>query len=69
MKLNLDFYKGTDEYSDGDIEDTILKFIKKYPDNLEKAFLENEEWAIFYHLSSLEKILLVGILLNPTALF
>ncbi len=55
MKLNLDFYKGTDEYSDGDIEDTILKFIKKYPDNLEKAFLENEEWAIFYHLSSLRK--------------
>lgn len=55
MKLNLDFYKGTDEYSDGDIEDTILKFIKKYPDDLEKAFLENFEWPIFYHLSSLRK--------------
>lgn len=55
MKLNLDFYRGTDDYSDGDIEDTILKFIKKYPDNLERAFLENSEWAIFYHLSSLRK--------------
>ena len=37
MKLNLKFYKGKDEYSDGDIEDRIIEFIKKYPDNYEKV--------------------------------
>ena len=55
MKLNLKFYNGKDEYSDGDIEDKIIDFIKKYPDNYEKAFAEDSSWPVFYHLSDLRK--------------
>lgn len=55
MELNLKYYKGTDEYSDGDIEDKIIDFIKKYPDDYEKAFEEDCSWPVFYHLSSVRK--------------
>ncbi len=55
MKLNLKFYKGKDEYSDGDIEDKIIEFIKKYPDNYEKAFEEDSSWPVFYHLADRRK--------------
>ena len=55
MKLNLKFYKGKDEYSDGSIEDKIIELIKKYPNDYEKAFLEDSSWPVFYHLSEVRK--------------
>ncbi len=55
MKLNLKFYNGSDSYSDGDIEDKIIEYIKKYPDNYEKAFEEDSSWPVFYHLSDMRK--------------
>ena len=51
MKVNLDFYKGKDEYSDGDIEQTIIDYIKKHPDDYEDAFELDDSWPVFYHLS------------------
>ena len=55
MKLNLKYYKGKDEYSDGDIEDKIIELIKKYPDDYEEAFKEDSSWPVFYHLSDARK--------------
>ncbi len=55
MKLNLKFYNGNDAYSDGDIEDKIIEYIKKYPDNYEEAFKEDSSWPVFYHLSDMRK--------------
>ena len=55
MKLNLKFYKGTDEYSDGDVEDKILEYIDKYPNNYEEAFKVDSSWPVFYHLSTMRK--------------
>lgn len=53
MKLNLNFYKGEDKYTDGDIEDQILSYIKKYPEDYEKAFEKDKSWPVVYHLSSI----------------
>lgn len=55
MKINMDFYNGKDEYSDGDIEDVIIDYIKKYPNDYEKAFEENSSWPVVYHLSNVRK--------------
>lgn len=55
MELNLKYYNGNDNYSDGDIEDRIIDYIKKYSNNYEKAFKEDDSWPVFYHLSSMRK--------------
>ncbi len=50
VKLNYGFYKGEDKYSDGDIEDEILDFLKsgKKADELLK---NDNRWPILYHFS------------------
>ena len=55
MSLNLEYYSGKDEYSDGDIENKIIDFIKKYPYDYEKAFSEDSSWPVLYHLSDMRK--------------
>lgn len=55
MKLNLKYYSGKDEYSDGDIENIILEFIKKYPNDYEEAFKEDSSCPVIYHLSEIRK--------------
>ena len=55
MKLNLTYYNGKDEYSDGNIETTIIDLIKKYSGDYEKALKENSSWPVYYHLSNLRK--------------
>ncbi len=49
-KLNLDFYKGTDLYSDGDVEDDILEIVKNNKDFTEILRMDNR-WPVMYHLS------------------
>lgn len=56
-KLNTNYYKGTDLYSDGDIENTILDIVKNNTDFTD--ILHNtDNWAILYHLSPVRKNLL-----------
>ena len=49
--LNCDYYKGTDEYSDGSVEDVILKVVKEGK-GLEDLRVEEVSYPILYHLSS-----------------
>lgn len=56
-KFNINFYKGSDLYSDGDIESTILDIVKNNTDFID--ILHNtKHWAILYHLSPMRKNLL-----------
>lgn len=50
--LNLKYYHGSDLYSDGDIEDTLLEIVKTYPESeYERIAKEKACWPIIYHLS------------------
>ena len=50
VKINEQFYKGYDAYSDGEIEDRLLE-IARNGGNYEEKLLEENEWALLYHLS------------------
>lgn len=53
VKLNYEFYKGQDEYSDGDIEDKLLEIVKKVDneEELEEMLTKENEWTYLYHFS------------------
>jgi SAM-dependent methyltransferase len=53
-KLNLDFYTGNDYYSDGDIEDELLKIVQTHTD-FSKVLANDERWPILYHLSPIRQ--------------
>ena len=56
MKLNLDFYKDEDKYSDGDIEDEILNYTENYTDeNMSEIFKNDLRWPVFCHLTNIRK--------------
>ena len=54
VKLNCDFYSGTDTYSDGDIENRLLDIVKSGKD-LEEVLIEDTDWPVLYHLSDIRK--------------
>ncbi len=53
-KLNLDFYKGQDFYSDGEIENELLNIIKS-TNNIDKVLANDNRWPILYHLSPIRQ--------------
>lgn len=56
MKLNLEFDKSNDKYSDGDIEDEILNYAQNYDENnIEEVFNTDIRWPVFYHLTNIRK--------------
>lgn len=56
MKLNLEFDKNNDKYSDGDIEEEILKYAENYNEsNIEDVFKNDIRWPVFYHLTNIRK--------------
>ena len=56
MKLNLDFDNNNDKYSDGDIEEEILKYAENYSEeNIEDVFKTDIRWPVFYHLTNIRK--------------
>ena len=57
VTVNLDFYNGTDVYSDGDVENEILDFAKRGL-TYEQALEENDSWPVVYHLSPVRENLL-----------
>ena len=57
VTLNCQFYKGSDQYSDGDIEEKLLEIVKNN-DNYEGILMQEEDWALLYHLSPIRENLL-----------
>jgi len=53
-KINLDFFTGTDFYSDGDIEDELLEIVKENNDYSDILANDNR-WPILYHLSPIRQ--------------
>ena len=57
--FNTNFYSGKDVYSDGDIEDDIIKIIAHNPTtDYEKDISDNFSWPVFYHLTRIRQNLL-----------
>jgi SAM-dependent methyltransferase len=48
--LNLQYYKGPDAYSDGAIEDELLKLVEK-PQEFMAVLARDARWPLLYHLS------------------
>ena len=56
MKFNLDYYNGSDSYSDGSVEKEILDYTEKYSESEFDQIFENDiRWPIFYHLTEIRK--------------
>jgi len=56
-KLNLKFYTGDDQYSDGDIEDELLRIVQE-EENYEEFLMKENDWAKLYHLSKVRQNIL-----------
>lgn len=57
VKVNYKFYKGTDAYSDGDIENELLAMVQKETDVM-KLLAQDNRWPILYHLSPVRQNIL-----------
>ncbi len=53
VTMNYQFYKGADLYSDGEIEDWMLRFAQQ--GQIEKALWANTQWPIFYHFTPIRE--------------
>lgn len=66
VKMNYDFYSGSDEYNDGDIEEILLDYVQNnkpeegnYDYDRVMNILENDNrWPILYHLSPVRQNIL-----------
>jgi len=54
-KINLDFYTGTDFYSDGDVEDELLAIVKRNNNDYSDVLANDDRWPILYHLSPIRQ--------------
>lgn len=58
-KLNLDWYRGEDGYSDGDIENDIIKYMtENAPEDYGRTIMEHYSWPVYYHLTHTRQNLL-----------
>ena len=64
--LNLKFYKGEDLYSDGDVEDRLLKLCESGRP-MQEILMENNDWPILYHLSDVRENVLEWYDFDPEA--
>lgn len=52
VKLNYEYYSGKDYYSDGEIEEELLRIVKNHEEEeLNGIIAEKGSWPILYHLS------------------
>lgn len=57
VSIDYTFYTGTDEYSDGSIENELLEYVRTYEDEMEILRRDNR-WPILYHISPVRKNIL-----------
>lgn len=68
VKLNLDYYSGSDLYSDGEIEDELLEIVKNNSrDEYDNIILQKGSWPIFYHLTDIRENIINWYPLEPEA--
>ena len=58
VTMNLTYYKGSDEYSDGAVEDELLEIVQSGVSDLAQIIYEKESWPVLYHLSEEREYLL-----------
>lgn len=57
--FNKKWYEGTDKYSDGSVEDTIIRLIaENEPEDYSQSIADNFGWPTFCHLTSIRKNIL-----------
>ena len=57
--FNLKWYSGSDDYSDGDVEDQIINIIaNNEPEEYRQAIFANFNWPVYYHLTHVRKNIL-----------
>ena len=57
--FNLNYYKGNDNYSDGVVENEILRIIaENSPEGYTNAIAKNYSWPVYYHLTRTRRNLL-----------
>ena len=60
VKLNLQYYGGSDLYSDGAIEDELLEIVSRHGEEEFDAIIkERNSWPILYHLSDMRQNIVV----------
>lgn len=57
VTLDYTFYKGQDQYSDGDIEDDLLRLIQEEPD-VDQILKKDDRWPVLYHFSPVRQNIL-----------
>ena len=59
MKINYDYYTGTDEYCDGSTEDDVISYLKEYGEKgFDKIFEKDIRWPVYYHITTIRKNIL-----------
>jgi len=58
VELNLSYYSGRDEYSDGAVEDELLEIVKNNSKDFSNIIYDRASWPILYHLSEEREYLL-----------
>ena len=62
VTMDLTHWPGKDLYSDGDIEDEILSFVKDNPPSAYEDYIaKRKNWAVLYHLSYIRQNILAGV--------
>lgn len=54
VKLNYDFYSGSDMYSEGEIEDEMLRIVQENSDS-SQIIANDDRWPILYHFSPIRQ--------------
>lgn len=58
-QFNLDWYRNEDAYSEGEIEDVIIRLIaENQPEDYVQAIADNYCWSTYYHLTHIRKNIL-----------
>lgn len=56
VTLDLSWYGGSDQYSDGAVEDELLEIVRTTPEEeLNRVIGERKDWAVLYHLSDVRE--------------
>lgn len=65
-QFNLDWYRDKDVYSEGEIEDVIIRLIaENQPEDYVQAIADNYCWSTYYHLTHIRKNILNWYPFNP----